>query len=141
VWSGVTLGVLAAVGWALTQDMPASVARYPKALLLILAVLAVLLVANARRQHPGTALPPARAGRAEVVRVGSMAATIVAYAIAFGVLGHLAATALSLPVMMRLGGERRWRWLVAVPLIAAAGLHYVFGTLLGVPLPRGWLAP
>ena len=53
------------------------------------------------------------------------------------VVGDFAAGALTILLVLRVMGMKRWAYLIPTALVMAAVTHWLFAWFLGVPLPRG----
>jgi putative tricarboxylic transport membrane protein len=71
-------------------------------------------------------------------RFGLVALATLAYIILFPHLGHPVTGTLLMVVVVRVMGLRPWGLAIAVSLVMALGSYYLFGILLGVPLPGGF---
>jgi hypothetical protein len=104
---------------------------------------AVLLIGQALRggsaAMPGEDLPSQFwIARGAVRRVGVLVAVMAAMILALPHLGFAVAGALGLPLLYRtVEPEARWWVAILVGVLASAGVHLLFGVLLGTPLPRG----
>jgi putative tricarboxylic transport membrane protein len=141
----VALALLLASGVYLANALPlpmGTMARpgpgfYPVAVGVLASVVALVWVAASYRRVPAAAGPtvPDAAAR---VRVVSTAAVLVMFCAVLPWVGYPVAACLFVVLMLRVLGAG---WLAAgATAAAAAGVsYYVFGKLLGVPLPPGAL--
>lgn len=110
-------------------------AYYPRALALLLAVLAVALLINAliRREKPGVSI-----NKELLLNVGSVFGLIFLYVLAFQYLGFIVSTLAFIACGVLLyGGNIKSALLCAVPVTAA--VYIVFHILMKVPMPQGIL--
>lgn len=70
-------------------------------------------------------------------RVLAILLPTAAYVLLLDVLGHALAGSLLTLIVLHVMGMRRWWLEIAVALAVGLGSHYIFATLLGVPLPAG----
>ncbi len=71
-------------------------------------------------------------------RVGLLVAVVAAMILALPHLGFAVTGAIGLPLLfLTVAPESRWWVAVLVGVLASAGVHLLFGVLLGTPLPRG----
>ncbi len=67
-------------------------------------------------------------------------AVLITYSLVLGLLGFFIATFLLVGIFFRLGGVKRpWWALIAMSLVVTSLAYYLFGVLLRVYLPRGFL--
>jgi putative tricarboxylic transport membrane protein len=78
---------------------------------------------------------PAGAGLWRLITVGL---ATLAYTIVLPYAGHPLAGSLLVLTVLRVMGLRRWGVAVLLALAAGLGSYYLFGVLLGVPLPAGF---
>jgi hypothetical protein len=71
-------------------------------------------------------------------RAGLLALALAGFCLALPWLGYLVTTLLLLTAVVRLAGESRWPVAVATAVAFTAGSAYLFGRVLGVPLPTAW---
>lgn len=76
--------------------------------------------------------PPGVAG----LRIGAILLASSGYVVLLPYLGHVLLGTLALLVVFRVMGMRRWLIGLVVAAFMAFGSYYVFGVLLGVPLPE-----
>jgi len=100
------------------------------------AVALAWVVVALRRPSLAAAAPVPAGGRR---RVGATAALLVAFCLLLPRVGYPVVAFLFVALLLRALGSR-WPSAVAIALATALVSTYVFGSLLGVPLPRGWLA-
>jgi putative tricarboxylic transport membrane protein len=114
---------------------------FPAAVGAYLTALAVVLLAAAWRQSP----PPARSGPGAAVapdargRVAVVMAALVGFCLALGWIGYPVSAFLFTAVLLKGLGRGRWPGVLMMAFVAAGASYYLFGVLLGVPLPRGVL--
>jgi putative tricarboxylic transport membrane protein len=140
----VALAILAfcAVVFALTftfDTVPAALAvgmgaaAFPRLLLAVMALLAILLAVSAR-------------GRAEEPRepvpamVWWTAAAMLAFMGILWLVGMVVAMAIAVVGMGALWGERRWLILIASGVGLSAAIYVFFTKVFGIPLPAGFIA-
>jgi putative tricarboxylic transport membrane protein len=70
-------------------------------------------------------------------RVCALVAGLVVLVLLVRYAGFITASALMMPVLMRLIEKRSWWFAIGVGLAATAGVHVVFAKLLGMSMPRG----
>jgi putative tricarboxylic transport membrane protein len=70
-------------------------------------------------------------------RVCALVAGLVVLVLLVRYAGFITASALMMPVLMRLIEKRSWWFAIGVGLAATAGVHLVFAKLLGMSMPRG----
>jgi len=115
---------------ALTQGM--GPAAFPRLLLVVMALLAIVLALSAR-------------GRAEEARepvpatVYRTAAAMLAFMALLWLAGMAVAMAIAVVGMGALWGERRWLLLAASGIGLSLAIYVFFTKLFGIPLPRGLL--
>jgi hypothetical protein len=80
---------------------------------------------------------PNWAPRSGWVRVVSMLAAMTVSYLLLEELGFLIVTTLFMAAMIFALGERSWRMLATIPVLAAIALYAVFAVWLRVPLPKG----
>jgi hypothetical protein len=115
---------------ALTQGM--GPAAFPRLLLAVMAVLALVLAFAARGQADEHREPvPAIVYRT--------AAAMLAFMALLWLVGMPVAMAIAVLGMGALWGERRWAILVATAIGLSAAIYLVFTKAFGIPLPRGLL--
>lgn len=127
--------------------VPVGPGFYPRIVLVFMAVLSVILIAQdvASRRTAATAPPsgaPA-AGRGGYRLVGLVFAVFGLYVAALPMLGYRIATALFVAAMQaaieRPRDARGWAVLLVIAVAASAATYLVFDTYLTVLLPRGAL--
>lgn len=139
------LGVLAASGAYLANAWPlpsGTVARpgpgfYPMAVGVFGAAVALVWVVSAFRDSTATVDGPAM-DRQSRARVRVTAGLLVGFCLLLPWIGYPVASLLFTGLLLR-GLGAQWRAAVIVAAGSALGSYYVFGVLLGVPLPRGTL--
>jgi putative tricarboxylic transport membrane protein len=111
---------------------PAGVGAY------LCALAVVLLVASWRRvpAHAREAASDAISADARA-RVIATIAALVGFCATLGWIGYPAAAFLFTAVLLKSLGGGQWTRVILAALLAAAASYYLFGVLLGVPLPRG----
>jgi hypothetical protein len=130
-----------AVAYALTltfDTVPAALAQgmgpaaFPRLILAVIAVLAILLAFASRGQADAEREPvPAI--------VYGTAAAMLAFMALLWVAGMPVAMAAGIVGMGALWGERRWAILIASGIGLSLSIYFVFTKLFGIPLPRGLL--
>jgi hypothetical protein len=80
----------------------------------------------------GQPLPPGGAAR-----VAATIGGLVGFCLLLPWIGYAACAFLFVAIVLRYLGGGRWLPVVVIAAASAALSHYVFGALLGVPLPRG----
>jgi hypothetical protein len=128
--------VVYALQFALGSQARPGPGFYPVAVGVFGAVVALGWVALATRRSaaaPATAGPSVSGGRE---RVGATAGLLVLFCLLFPYAGYPAAAFLFVGGLLR-GLRVAWPAAVAIGLTSALASYYVFGVVLGVPLPRG----
>ncbi len=139
----VAVAVLVASGVYLVNGLPLSLGTaarpgpgfYPLAVGVFGAAVAMAWVVSTLRRSPavaGDATLPAE-GRE---RVGVTAGLLVGFCLLLPWAGYPLAALLFTGLLLR-GLGARWTMALAVAIATALGSNYLFGVLLGVPLPRG----
>jgi putative tricarboxylic transport membrane protein len=135
----VTSGVYLANAWTLPLGTAArpGAGSYPRAVGVLGAAVALAWLVGALRRAPAGAggLTATEEGRG---RVGATAGLLVGFCLALPWMGYPLAAFLFTDFLLRCLGAG-WTAALALGLVCAAGSYYLFGTLLGVPLPRGAL--
>lgn len=112
---------------------------FPAAVGAYLTALAVVLFFAAWRRSPTLA----RASTSEAItadarmRVIAAMASLVGFCATLGYIGYPAAAFLFTAALLKSLGRGRWTGVIVAAVFAAAASYYLFGLLLGVPLPRG----
>ena len=107
-------------------------AAFPRLLLAVMALLAIILAVTAR-------------GRAEEVRepvppmVYWTAAAMIAFMGLLAIVGMVPAMIVAIVAMGAIWGERRWALLVASGVGLSLSIYGFFTKVFGIPLPRGLL--
>ena len=132
-------GVYLANAWLLPSGSAARPGSgfYPMAVGVFGAAVALVWVVSAFRHGLVTADGPAldRQGRA---RVSVTAGLLIGFCLLLPWIGYSLAALLFTGLLLR-GLGARWSAAAAIAAASALGSYYVFGVLLGVPLPRGTL--
>jgi putative tricarboxylic transport membrane protein len=115
---------------------------FPVAVALYLCGLGAILAVAAWRRAP--AAPPTAVRTALVAgdaraRVAVLMVALIGFCLALGWVGYPAASFLFVAVGLKSLGQGSWPAALLIALAAAAVSYYLFGVLLGVPLPRGAL--
>jgi putative tricarboxylic transport membrane protein len=140
------LAVLAASGVYVANALPlprGTAARpgpgfFPLAVGVFGAAVALTWVVNTLRQAPASASGAALAdGRGRVI---TTAALLVGFCLLLPWTGYPLAAFLFAGLLLR-GLGARWRAALGIAVAGAVASSYIFGVLLGVPLPRGLLLP
>jgi putative tricarboxylic transport membrane protein len=133
----VACGVYLANGWSLPAGTTAQPGPgfYPLAVGVFGAAVALAWVATAFRQAPAAAggAPVAEGGRS---RVGVAASLLVGFCFLLPWIGYPLAAFLFTGLLLR-GLGARWMGALMLALICSVVSYYLFGVVLGVPLPRG----
>lgn len=110
------------------------IARYPRALLILLLVLCLTVLFQSIRKSAEKRADTASSAKhyAPVVITSLL---ISAYFLGLWYLGIIAPTACFMAFMMWYFGERRWTVIVITTIIFCAVLYVVFILFLGVPIP------
>lgn len=132
-------GVYLANAWPLPQG---TVARpgsgfYPMAVGVFGAAVALAWVVSAFRAAPAAVDGPAM-DRQSRTRVSTTAGLLVGFCLLLPWIGYPVAALLFTGLLLR-GLGARWSAAATIAAGSAVGSYYVFGVLLGVPLPRGTL--
>jgi hypothetical protein len=135
----VACGVYLASGWALPLG---TIARpgpglYPLAVGVVGALVAMAWVVTAFRRAPATAGGGTFVSQGRG-RVGVTAGLLVAFCFVLPWVGYPLAAFLFTGLLLR-GLGAKWVIALAIALPCAVVSYYLFGVLLGVPLPRGSL--
>ena len=77
--------------------------------------------------------------RAGLLRMLGVLAACLAYILTLTPLGDLVACTLTIVLVLRVMGMRRWLFLLLTAIPMAAATHWLFASFLGVPLPQGTL--
>ncbi len=139
------LAVLAASGVYLVNAWPlpsGTAARpgsgfYPMAVGVFGAAVALVWVVSAFRQEPSTVGGPVLDTQSRT-RVSVTAGLLIGFCLLLPWIGYSLAALLFTGLLLR-GLGARWSAAAAIAAASALGSYYVFGVLLGVPLPRGAL--
>jgi hypothetical protein len=138
-----TLGFLAAAGayLAMASMFPlGTVARpgpgfFPVGVGVFLCLAAAALAVFGFRPAAGTPVP--RLAPDERARVVATVAGLAGFCLLMPWLGYPACAFLFVALLLRRLGGSAWPIVVITAALSALLTHYVFGILLGVPLPRG----
>jgi len=141
----VALAVLAATvvylanGWPLSQGTAARPGPgfFPLAVGGFGAVVALTWLVSALRRAPAPAVGTRVAGEG-VARVAATAGGLVGFCLLLPWAGYPAAAFLFTGLLLRRLGAG-WKGATVTAIVSALGSYYLFGVLLGVPLPRGIL--
>ena len=135
----VACGVYLVAGWPLPRGVAARPGPgfFPLAVGVFGAVVALVWVARAF-MRPADAAPAAELPQGARSRVGATAGLLVAFCVALPWTGYPAAAFGFTGLMLR-GLGAGWVGAGIVGLASAVASYYLFGALLGVPLPRGAL--
>lgn len=114
------------------QELDPGVAAFPRALAVVIGVLALVPLLRPQR---GEALP--RDGNAW--RIIGTVLLLIGYALVLDVIGFVITTVLFILAELLLLGIRRPVTLIVMPLGVGLGLFYLFRVLLGVALPTSGL--
>jgi putative tricarboxylic transport membrane protein len=112
---------------------------FPAAVGLYLCVLGLAAVIAAWSRGAAASIPAAPVPADARARVATLMAALVGFCLTLGWIGYPAAAFLFVAVVLRRVGRASWRGALVIGLAAAAASYYLFGILLGVPLPRGTL--
>ena len=133
---------LAGTGFALTFEFSAEpgsyrwgAASWPRAILLLMLVFALAQFTFGARRHN---TPPAAASGGRLRQTALFALPLL-YLALLPKVGFYAATPVFLLLLLWLWGERRWGYLLGVPLAIYALINLVFTKLFYVALPTGTL--
>lgn len=77
--------------------------------------------------------------RGGLLRVLGIGVACLIYILLLTSLGDLVSGALTIVLVLRIMGMRRWRYLVPTAIAMAVATHWLFAWFLGVPLPQGTL--
>ena len=113
-------------------------AFFPKTLALLLAVLALVLLAQTLFGNE-TLRGSEKIDTAGWFRIGATLATMAGFALALEPLGYLVTTFLLMVLLLRAIEAQSWRKVIAVALATSLISYAIFAWLLGVPLPAGVL--
>jgi Tripartite tricarboxylate transporter TctB family len=139
-----TLGFLAASGAYLAMALTfplGTVAKpgpgfFPVGVGVFLCLAAAVLIIAGLRPAPAGA-PVSKPSRDERARVMATVAGLVGFCLLMPWLGYPACAFLFVALLLRRLGGSAWPGVVITAALSALLTHYVFGVLLGVPLPRG----
>ena len=114
---------------------------FPAAVGVYLTAVACVLVLAAWRRSPLRSQSVRREALAPDarIRVAATMAALVGFCATLGWIGYAPAAFLFTAVLLRSLGRGGWIGVIAAAVLAAALSTYLFGVLLGVPLPRGVL--
>ncbi|HME45607.1 MAG TPA: tripartite tricarboxylate transporter TctB family protein [Syntrophorhabdales bacterium] len=98
---------------------------------IVLFGLSIVLVGRGRRVR--------EKGTPHSGRVLLALASLFAYSLVLGLAGFVAATFFLVAALLQLGQSRRWWWLAGVSGLVTFAAYFVFGALLHVYFPRGFL--
>jgi putative tricarboxylic transport membrane protein len=135
----ILLLLAAAYGW-LSRDIASTLVDdplgprfYPGILAVLLAICSAVLIARPSQR-------PAAGAAGETRRLLATIGMTAAYLIVMPIVGYALSTPIYLGALARLLGCRRARQIVATAIGLTVVVGLVFGTMLGVRLPRGrWL--
>lgn len=96
------------------------------------------IVLEAVRTGPAARLEPKR--RPRLLPMAGVLAVIAFFALALNPLGFHVTAAISLLIAVRIFGGR-WRVAVSLAVIGTAAVHFLFYSVLRVPLPWGLMLP
>ena len=113
-------------------------AFFPKTLALLLAVLALVLLAQTLIGNE-TLRHSEKIDTAGWFRIGATLVTMAGFALALEPLGYLVTTFLLMVLLLRAIETQSWRKVIAVALATSLISYAIFAWLLGVPLPAGVL--
>jgi Tripartite tricarboxylate transporter TctB family len=139
-----TLGFLAASGGYLAMSLTfplGSFAKpgpgfFPAGVGVFLCLAAVAATLAARRGVPVVA-EASRLATDERGRVAATAGGLVGFCLLLPWVGYPACAFLFVALLLRFLGGAAWPGALATAALGAGVTHYVFGVLLGVPLPQG----
>jgi len=137
---GVSL-LLAAVAWLAARQFPqpqdahSGPGSFPTVLSLVLFGLALAGLLGTRKAKP----PPPPGPPGEGRRLAMLAGATALYLLAMPWLGFVSATALLGMVALLVLGYRHPARALAAGCIAAFALYALFGVLMNVALPKGWI--
>ena len=143
-WLGALLVVLAAIffGYTFTfPDMPGQKygpSLFPRLIALGIALCGVVMAVRGWRSGVPwlTVSPPLRRLQGWLALL-AMPLAVVFYLLAAPRLGFLPTAALVVGALCAWNGVRWW-WALLTGVVTAALVQWFFGTLMRVPLPRGW---
>lgn len=133
------LYLVAALSYPLGTTARPGAGLFPAAIgVLVCAVAAVGLLAG-RGGGPGISWGPGEAGEGAAARVASTSVGLVGFCLLLPWIGYAAAALLLVGFLLRRLGGLGWIASAAIAAVVALASWYVFGRLLGVPLPGGAL--
>jgi hypothetical protein len=112
------------------------IAFLPVLLSALLALLSIALIVQAWKRSAASDGPGLQLGRWK--KVGASLAALFAFGFIFEWLGYVMSTILLLVFLMRAVEPVRW-WLVLVVAVSSSLITYIVFSLLGTPLPSGFL--
>lgn len=113
-------------------------AFFPRTLAVLLAILSVILLAQALARTKGQ-LTWEKIEAAGWFRIGAALATMAAFALVLEPLGYLVTTFLLMVLLLRAIEAQSWYKIIGVALATSLISYALFAWLLGVPLPPGAL--
>jgi len=113
-------------------------AFFPKTLALLLAILSLVVLAQALARAK-TTFDSNKIGSAGWFRIGATLATLAGFALVLERLGFLLSTFLLMVCLLRAIEAQSWGKIIAVALATSLITYGLFARLLGVPLPAGVL--
>jgi putative tricarboxylic transport membrane protein len=99
----------------------------------VLALLALVLLAQALTSHPSAA----RDGSGRIAKVSVLLVVLAAYTFLLDPLGYPLCTFLLVLFMLRSTDPQRWTVALGMAAITAVGSYVLFAIWLSIPLPRG----
>jgi len=112
------------------------IAFLPVLLSVLLALLSIALIVQARKRRAAADGPGLQLGLWK--KVGASLAALFAFGFVFEWLGYIMSTILLLVFLMRAVEPVRW-WLVLVVAVSSSLVTYIVFSLLGAPMPAGFL--
>ena len=115
---------------------PTAFPRFVSACLFILAVILLFQGIAGVKKHSALQKPKIPFEKVFWVRFGLMFLAAFAYTRLLPLLGYIIATLLFVMGIMLLFNERKWTWLILVPIATSISLYLLFRMVFHIPLPR-----
>ncbi len=125
--------------YPLSQGGQAGPGLFPLLIALWLLAASAIVAWETVRSRELVAVPVAWPDRPGLGRMLGIVAACLLFILLLEYLGDFGAGALTILLVLRVMGMRRWLYLVPTAIVMAATTHWLFASFLGVPLPRGTL--
>lgn len=99
----------------------------------------LIVAGQTYRSHELAAVQVEWPDRAGLLRMSGIVAACIVFILLLTPLGDLGVDALTLLLVLRVMGMKRWLYLVPTAIMMGAATHWLFAVFLGVPLPHGTL--